>query len=168
MRRSEADVDICCVLRPGFLERNDVKRRKNLLAARRFPVRRYGSTPRAQYNGAVCESSASYQEYSREASVDGESWLPRRRWRSASYGSRSGSQLEYIVMVQTPQTYHRRIRFQQHGESPDRLRDTLPNLSSSLSSRPRTSSWLAHLWGMPSVDPRAFPCCSHPALPRPC
>lgn len=40
MRRSDADVDICCVLRPGFLEREDVKRRKNLFAARRFPVRR--------------------------------------------------------------------------------------------------------------------------------
>jgi hypothetical protein len=79
MRRSEAEVDICCVLRPGFLERNDVKRRKNLLAARRLPVRRYGSTPRAQYKGAVCESSASYHEYSREASVEGESWLPRSR-----------------------------------------------------------------------------------------
>jgi hypothetical protein len=40
VRRSELDVDICCVLRPGFLERKDVNRRKNLLAPRRLPVRR--------------------------------------------------------------------------------------------------------------------------------
>jgi hypothetical protein len=99
MRRSEADVDICCVLRPGFLERKDVKRRKNLLAARRLPVRRYGRTPRAQYRGAVWESSASYQEYSRAASVEGESWLPRRRWRSASYGSRSRWSCQYTATL---------------------------------------------------------------------
>ena len=89
MRRSDVDVDICCVLRPGFLDRKDVKSRKNLFAPRKLPVRRYGRTPRAQYSGAVCESSASYQAYSREARVEGESWLPSRRWRSVSYGSSS-------------------------------------------------------------------------------
>jgi hypothetical protein len=40
MRRSEADVDICCVLRPGFFDKKDVKRRKNLFAARKLPVSR--------------------------------------------------------------------------------------------------------------------------------
>jgi hypothetical protein len=40
MRKSEADVETCCVLRPGFFERKDVKSKKNLFAARRLPVRR--------------------------------------------------------------------------------------------------------------------------------
>jgi hypothetical protein len=168
MRRSEAEVDICCVLRPGFLDRDDVKRRKNLLAPRRLPVRRYGSTPRAQYKGAVCESSASYHEYSIDASVDGESWLPRSRWRSASYGSRSASQLESATVTLELPTYPLRISFQRHGESPDRLQDILQTWSSSLSFRPRTFSWLAHPLGMLLIGPTAFPCYSHPASPRPC
>lgn len=61
-----------------------MKRRNALFAERRFPVRRYGRTTRAQYRGAVEGSSSVYQVYSRRVRSSGESFVPRIRCFSAS------------------------------------------------------------------------------------
>ena len=55
-----------------------------MCASLTLPNKRYGKTPRAQYSGAVCGSPALYHVYSNSASNGAESFVPRRRWRSAS------------------------------------------------------------------------------------
>ena len=78
-------MDIDWTDRPGRDDRDEEKCRRNLLAPRRLPVRRYGRMPRAAYRGAVEKSSSAvYQAYSRVARVEGESRVPSMRWRSAS------------------------------------------------------------------------------------